>query len=262
MPDYLSSLGGEDYKGFIIGLFTVVAAISRPVSGKTNRYHWTITYNVFWWFSLCCCLLFIPLVCHCIWISYAPFFSWNVYWIYAHRYRRIFSGYLFLQIGRGEAMGIVGIMNNVGFMGGNASSSLITEHFGINALFYISALLALLSVASLIKLKESMSQTHAFQWKQLKINFSDVYDKRVYEPAVVMILTTMTFGAMLTLIPDYSKHLGIMNKGLFLSRCYSVNYPNSLMGGKVIRSHWTFAYLHNWDSFLGNSYGFTHLPRP
>ena len=34
MPDYLSSLGGEDYKGYIIGVFTIAAALSRPISGK------------------------------------------------------------------------------------------------------------------------------------------------------------------------------------------------------------------------------------
>ena len=34
LPSYLSSLGGEDYKGFIIALFTLTAGISRPFSGK------------------------------------------------------------------------------------------------------------------------------------------------------------------------------------------------------------------------------------
>jgi MFS family permease len=34
LPAYLSSLGGAEYKGFIIGLFTITAGLSRPVSGK------------------------------------------------------------------------------------------------------------------------------------------------------------------------------------------------------------------------------------
>ncbi|MFT6744847.1 MAG: MFS family permease, partial [Bacteroidia bacterium] len=34
LPDYISSLGGEDYKGAVIGLFTIAAALSRPISGK------------------------------------------------------------------------------------------------------------------------------------------------------------------------------------------------------------------------------------
>ena len=34
LPSFLSSLGGEDYKGFIISLFTLTAGFSRPISGK------------------------------------------------------------------------------------------------------------------------------------------------------------------------------------------------------------------------------------
>ena len=34
LPSYLSSLGGAEYKGLIIALFTLTAGISRPFSGK------------------------------------------------------------------------------------------------------------------------------------------------------------------------------------------------------------------------------------
>lgn len=34
LPDYLTSLGGEDYKGLVISLFTLTAMASRPFSGK------------------------------------------------------------------------------------------------------------------------------------------------------------------------------------------------------------------------------------
>ena len=34
LPAYLTSLGGADYKGLIISLFTITAMISRPFSGK------------------------------------------------------------------------------------------------------------------------------------------------------------------------------------------------------------------------------------
>ena len=34
LPDFLSHLGGAEYKGLIISLFTLSAAISRPFSGK------------------------------------------------------------------------------------------------------------------------------------------------------------------------------------------------------------------------------------
>ncbi|MFM8832448.1 MAG: MFS transporter, partial [Cytophagales bacterium] len=34
LPDYLTKLGGAEYKGLIIALFTVTAMFSRPFSGK------------------------------------------------------------------------------------------------------------------------------------------------------------------------------------------------------------------------------------
>ena len=38
LPDYLTSLGGEEYKGLIISLFTLTAGLSRPFSGRlTDR---------------------------------------------------------------------------------------------------------------------------------------------------------------------------------------------------------------------------------
>src|SRR5690606_31351454 len=39
LPDYLTGLGGEDYKGWVIGIFTLTAGISRPFSGQlTDRW--------------------------------------------------------------------------------------------------------------------------------------------------------------------------------------------------------------------------------
>ncbi|MFM8484819.1 MAG: MFS transporter, partial [Bacteroidota bacterium] len=34
LPAYLTGMGGEGYKGWIIALFTITAGISRPFSGK------------------------------------------------------------------------------------------------------------------------------------------------------------------------------------------------------------------------------------
>ena len=34
LPNFLTALGGADYKGFIIALFTLSAGLSRPFSGK------------------------------------------------------------------------------------------------------------------------------------------------------------------------------------------------------------------------------------
>ena len=50
-----------------------------------------------------------------------------------------------------------------------------------------------------------------------KLEKEDLWDSRAKEPALLMLLTVAMFGAIITLIPDYSVGLGIENKGLFIS---------------------------------------------
>ncbi|RZL07305.1 MAG: MFS transporter, partial [Hymenobacter sp.] len=61
LPQHLTDLGGGEYKGFIIALFTLTAAISRPFSGKLSDTVGRIPVMVFG--SLVCfvCGFFYPL---------------------------------------------------------------------------------------------------------------------------------------------------------------------------------------------------------
>ncbi len=216
MPDYISSLGGEDYKGYIIGLFTLAAAFSRPISGKLAD---SIGRRPV--------MIFGGLVCVVVSFFYPLFTT-----VFAFLLLRLFHGLStgFMPTGstayvadivpadrRGEAMGIMGIMSNLGFMIGNALSSFLMAQIGLVNLFYLSGILAFLSVAIIFKLPESNHEKQKFRWEFLRIRKDDIWDKRAINPAVVTMLTVMSFGTLLTLIPDYSKHLGIQNKGLFLS---------------------------------------------
>lgn len=214
LPDYLTSMGGEDYKGFIIGLFTVIAAVSRPISGKLTDLIGRMPV-----------MFFGGLICVVVSFMY-PWFTTVFGFLILRFLHGMSTG--FMPTGmvayladiipadrRGEAMGITGIMNNVGFLAGNACSSFIKNEFGIDNLFYLSGILALLSVAVLLKLTETLKEKHPFKLRYVLIRYEDIYDERAKLPATVMVLTTVSFGALLTLIPDYSKHLGLENKGIF-----------------------------------------------
>lgn len=214
MPDYISSLGGEDYKGFIIGVFTVIAALSRPVSGKLADSIGRLPV-----------MFFGGIICVIVSFLY-PWFTTVFGFLALRFFHGMSTG--FMPTGnvayladvipdgrRGEAMGIAGIMNNIGFLAGNACSSIIANQYGVQNLFYFSGLLALLSVAILLKLKESLPNPEPFKINRIQLRIADLYDSRAKDPAITMFLTTMAFGAMLTLIPDYSKALGIHNKGTF-----------------------------------------------
>jgi MFS family permease len=216
MPDYISSLGGEDYKGYIIGLFTTAAALSRPISGKLADSIGRIPVMIVGG-GVCVIMSF-----------FYPLFTTVFAFLVLRFLHGLSTG--FMPTGstayladivpsdrRGEAMGIMGIMSNLGFMIGNAVSSILTSAFGLTNLFYISGALALISVLILLRLPESLREKQKFTWSHLRIKKLDIWDNRAVNPAMVMMLTVMSFGTLLTLIPDYSKHLGIDNKGLFLS---------------------------------------------
>ena len=62
LPSYLSSLGGEDYKGLIISLFTLSAGLSRPFSGKLADTVGRIPLMVFGTMVCVLCSLMYPLL--------------------------------------------------------------------------------------------------------------------------------------------------------------------------------------------------------
>ena len=216
LPDYITSLGGEDYKGAVIGLFTIAAALSRPISGKLADSIGRLPV-----------MIFGGVVCIVMSVLYPIFIS-----VFGFLTLRFFHGLStgFMPTGtvayladiipknrRGEAMGLVGIMNNIGMMSGYAASSFIMKNLGLTNMFWLSGLLAFLSVAIIFGMKESLKTVEKLKLSHFKIGLADIWDSRAKEPAILMLLTVTMFGAVITLIPDYSKGLGIENKGLFIS---------------------------------------------
>ncbi len=216
LPDYITSLGGESYKGATIGLFTIAAGLSRPLSGRLADSIGRLPV-----------MIFGGVVCVIMALLY-PIFTLVLGFLILRFFHGLSTG--FMPTGtvaylsdiipsdrRGEAMGLVGIMNNIGLMAGNASSSLIKNVIGMNKLFWLSGVVAFVSVAIIFRMKETLPSPEKLNSKHFKIGWSDIWDKRAKEPALVMLMTVMLFGTIITLIPDYSKGLGIMNKGLFIS---------------------------------------------
>lgn len=216
LPDYITTLGGEDYKGATIGLFTIAAGLSRPVSGRLADVIGRLPVMIFGG-AVCIIMAFLY-----------PIFTFVFGFLVLRFFHGLSTG--FMPTGsvayladiipsdrRGEAMGLVGIMNNIGLMAGNALSSIITQGIGIINLFWLSGFIALISVAIIIRMKESLPNPQKFKVTHLKVSWKDVWDPRAKEPALVMMLSVTLFGAIITLIPDYSVGMGVANKGLFIS---------------------------------------------
>jgi MFS family permease len=87
--------------------------------------------------------------------------------------------------------------------------------FPINVLFYASSFFALLSIAILFNLKETQKHKQRFSPQLLRMQWADVFEPLVWPAAMITFLGYISYGAILTLIPDWSVSLGVTNKGLF-----------------------------------------------
>ncbi|MDB5014428.1 MAG: transporter, partial [Daejeonella sp.] len=214
LPSYISKMGGGEYKGLIIALFTLTAGISRPFSGK-------LTDNI----GRIPVMAVGSLVCFVCGFLYPVLVT-----VWGFLFLRLIHGFStgfkptataayvadIIPINRwGEALGIHGLCFSTGMAIGPAIGSAITSRYSINVLFYVSSLFALLSIVILMNMKETLKEKRSFKFSLLKISRNEIVERRVLPAALVTLLAYVSYGAILTIIPDWSHHLGIQNKGTF-----------------------------------------------
>src|SRR5690606_28499004 len=213
LPAYLTSLGGAEYKGLIISLFTITAMVSRPFSGKIADQVGRIPVMLIG-ISVCVVIsLLYPLL-----TTITGFFLLRL----VHGFSTGFSptgatAYLSDIIPhnrRGEAMGLLGTAGTVGMAAGLAVGPSIANDFGLDVMFYCSSAMAIASIAVLMGIKETLKTPHGFSTRILKIHRKDLLEPRVLVPCLVMLLSTYAYGAVFTVVPDLCLHVGIQNEGL------------------------------------------------
>ena len=240
LPDHLTRLGGGEYKGFIIALFTLTAAISRPFSGKLADTVGRIPVMVFG--SLVCfvCGFFYPWA-----LTVTGFLGLRLLHGFSTGFKPTGTAAFIADIvpvdRRGEAMGLLGVTGALGMAFGPAFGSWVAVHFSLNTMFYCSSATALLSLVVQGTLTETLppAQRQRFSFSLLKLRWNEVLEPRVLAPAVVTALCLFPFGAVLTVIPDQSRLLGLTgsDKGLFYI-CYTVaSLAVRLMAGKASDTH-------------------------
>lgn len=214
LPAYLSSMGGGGYKGYIIGLFTITAGLSRPFSGRLTDTIGRVPVMIIGSLVCAVCSLLYPLL-----TTVAGFLALRLLHGFSTGFKpTATAAYIadVIPVNRwGEAMGIHGLCFSTGLAIGPAIGGFITAHYSINILFYCSSLFALLSIAILANLQETHPDKQRFVFSHLKIKWADVFEPLVLPAAIVTFLGYISYGAMLTLIPDWSSHLGVGNKGTF-----------------------------------------------
>ncbi|MEM9075915.1 MAG: MFS transporter [Bacteroidota bacterium] len=214
LPAYLTDMGGAKYIGLIISLFTLTAGISRPFSGKLTD---TVGRRPVMIFGAMVCV-----ICGMMYSFAASIFAFLLLRL-LHGFSTGFtptatSTYVSDIVPPerlGEAMGIQGIAFSTGLALGPALGSLIKLYFSYTVLFFSSSLLAFISILLMVSLGETLTKKSTFTLKSLKITKKEILAKEAIPAGIVTLLTYVAFGVVLTLIPDWSEHLGLSNKGSF-----------------------------------------------
>jgi len=232
LPEYLTNLGGAEYKGLIISLFTVTAMLSRPFSGKLADKLGRVPVIMVG--SIVCfgCSLVYPLL-----TTVSGFLLLRL----VHGFSTGFTptgtaAYLSDIIPaerRGEAMGLLGTAGSLGMAGGPALGGSLGNNFGLDSVFYCSSFLGLVSVLILLGIKETLKEKHNFGIGLLKVNKEDLFEPRVLAPCLVMLFLGYSYGASFTLIPDFGQFVGIKNKGLLFTYMTVAALIIRLIGGKA-----------------------------
>ncbi len=221
LPDYLTSLGGEDYKGLFISLFTLAAGLSRPFSGKIADQVGRIPVMIFGSVVCVVCGLLYPIL-----TSVAGFLLLRFFHGFSTGFKptgtTAFVADLVPFNIRGEALGYLGFFATLGTALGNAVGSPIASAYSYNGLFYISSLTALLSVVVLIGMKETLAERQKFSYRHLTLKRNEIFEPKVWPAFIVMALSYFSFGMILTIIPDFSSYLGFANKGMFFT-CFTLS---------------------------------------
>jgi MFS family permease len=232
LPAYLTRMGGAGYKGYIIGLFTLMAGLSRPFSGKLTDTVGRVPVMIFG--SLVCviCSLVYPLIS-----SVGAFLLLRFFHGFSTGFKptgtAAYVSDLVPVTRRGEAMGMVGLFSTIGMAMGPAIGGYVAVRWNINTMFRLSAVFALLSVVILIGMKETLANKQPFRLSLLKISGSEIFEPLVWSPVVITFLTYFSYGAILTIIPDFGAYLGITNKGLFFTFFTASSVGIRLLAGKV-----------------------------
>lgn len=232
LPAFLTSLGGAEYKGLIISLFTLTAMLSRPFSGKIADKVGRIPVMVIGTSVCVVTSLLYPVIS-----SVAGFLLLRL----VHGFSTGFTptgltAYLSDIIPlrrRGEAMGLLGTAGTVGMAAGPAVGGAVANNLGLNFLFYTSSAFALLSILILSGIRETLQQRNRFSHQVLKIHKRDLFEPRVLVACVVMVLTAYSYGTLYTIIPDFGEYAGIRNKGLLFTFFTIASLSVRLIAGKA-----------------------------
>lgn len=232
LPAYLTALGGAEYKGLIISLFTVTAMLSRPFSGKLADRLGRKPVIMFGSIVCLVCSLFYPVL-----TTVSGFLLLRLIHGFSTGFTPTGQTALLSDLipaeRRGEAMGLLGTAGTLGMASGPALGGVVANQFGLNMMFYLSSACGLFAILILLNIKETLKEKHPVSLALLKIHKRDLFEPRVIIPCIIMVLCAYSYGAAFTVLPDLGDFLGIKNKGIIFTFFTISSLIVRLVGGKA-----------------------------
>jgi MFS family permease len=232
LSGYLTSLGGAEYKGLIIALFTVTAMLSRPFSGKLADRIGRVPVMMAGSIVCLICSLFYPIL-----TTVFGFLLLRLVHGFSTGFTPTGQAALLSDIipaqRRGEAMGLLGTAGSLGNAFGPALGGLIASSFGLEIMFYASSFFGLLAIIMVAGVKETLKEKHPVNFALLKIHKRDLFEPKVLLPCVIMVLCAYSYGAAYTVLPDMGDFLGLKNKGVIFSFMTIAALSIRILGGRL-----------------------------
>lgn len=232
LPTYLRSMGGEEYVGLIVGVFTLNAFFSRFFSGRMADESGRVK------------VILIGTVVTAI-AGFSYLFATSL-WLFF--FIRFFHGLStgFRPTGttallsdmvpfsrRGEAMGYLGVAGNSGMALGPVIGSLVRVEFGFDALFITSGIFGVVALFMSFFLTETLPQPKPIQLRQFNLFKGQLLDFASWPAAVVLLPIAFSFGIFLTISPDFVGALGFTYRGAFNTTIVISSVAARLIAGKA-----------------------------
>lgn len=239
LPGYLEKMGASHLLGYIIGLFTLGAFVSRFFSGRIADRAGRKVVMVFGT-SVTAIAGFvyvivgqIPEGAVAIWFFLILRFLHGLSTGFRPTGTSAFLTDIMPKERRGEALGYLGVAGNAGMAGGPAIGSVLAVELGYDYMFVASSVLGIIALLITLKLPESLPNPRKVTKEDLNVFKGGLIERSVWPAAVYLLPISFAFGVFLTITPDFVEDLGFKYKGVFNTIIVVASIAMRFIAGKA-----------------------------
>ena len=218
LPVYITTIGGSEAEvGLIIGVFSATTVVLRPFIGRAADEHgrraFVLAGNA---------ILALAGGLYALTTSVVLLLSLRVFhgvgWASFGTSANTLVADIAPRSRRGEAMGYYGMFSNLAMAVGPALGVILMKSYSFAVLFAGSAAFAVLSLLLTLLLREKRANHPAALPATARSRApGGLIERSALFPALVLTLTAITYGSIVSFVPLYAAKQGIDNPGLFFT---------------------------------------------